>query len=55
MHCINTIRASVKKLPGIIRTDVNPPEKRVSVVFEADQVSAEKIKASIEAAGYQVV
>ncbi len=55
MHCINAIRNSVKKLPGIIRTDVNPPQKKVSVVYEEDGVSIEQIKARIEAVGYQVV
>lgn len=55
MHCINAIRNSVKKLPGIISTDVNPPQKKVSVAYQADQVSIQQIKARIEAAGYQVV
>lgn len=55
MHCRNTIRTSVKRLPGIISTDVDPPGKTVSVTFEPHQVKVEQIREKIEAAGYRVV
>ncbi len=55
MHFINTIRNSVKLLPGIIRTDVNPQGKQVSVTYEDDQVTVEAIKHRIETAGSRIV
>ena len=55
MHFINTIRKSVKLLPGIIGTDVNPQGKRVAVTYEDDQVTVEEIKQRIEAAGGRIV
>lgn len=55
MHCRNAIRNSVKKLPGITRTEVDPPGKKVAIEFEADQVTAQQIRERIEAVGYRVV
>jgi len=55
MNFINTIRNSVKLLPGIIRTDVNPQGKHVSVTYEDDQVTVKEIKHRIEAAGGRIV
>ncbi|HRY13301.1 MAG TPA: heavy-metal-associated domain-containing protein [Syntrophomonadaceae bacterium] len=55
MHFINTIRNSVKRLPGIIRTDVNPQGKHVAVTYEDDQVTVAEIKHRIEAVGCRIV
>ncbi len=55
MHFINTIRNSVKMLPGIIRTEVNPQGKQVSITYENDLVMVEELKVRIEAVGGRVV
>ncbi|MEQ8200049.1 MAG: heavy-metal-associated domain-containing protein [Syntrophomonadaceae bacterium] len=55
MHFINTIRNSMKMLPGIIRTDVNPQGKRVAVTYQDGQATVENLKDRIEAAGCRVV
>lgn len=55
MSFINTIRNSMKKLPGIIRTDINPQGKNVRVIYEDDQVTIGEIEGRIEAVGCRVV
>lgn len=55
MSFINTVRNSIRVLPGIIRTDVNPQGKKVAVIYDAEQVTMEEIKGRIEAVGCRVV
>lgn len=55
MHCVNAVKKSVEVLPGIGKVDVNLTEKKVAVVYDADKVTIEKIKAQIGDAGYEVV
>lgn len=56
MHCAmcaNTIEKSLKRLDGTIDVVVNPSTEKAVVNYDQSLLDIEKIKAAIEAAGYQ--
>lgn len=50
-HCIGTVGGSVSSLPGIISKDLRVNEKAI-IKYDAEKVSAQKIKDVIAEAGY---
>lgn len=50
--CSRAVERAVKKLDGIEEANVNLATEKLSVTFNADKVSIDKIKGSIEKAGY---
>jgi len=53
-HCEKRIRNAVKELEGVISADVSFPRKKAEVVFDADRLTENDIRAAIEEQGYAV-
>jgi Cu+-exporting ATPase len=51
--CVHTIESRVKALPGVSECDVNLATGTASVAFDAGQVGLEKIRQTIDEAGYE--
>jgi copper chaperone CopZ len=51
--CADSVTSAIAKLPGVQKANVSLAEKRAVVVADPSQVSAEKIEASVAAAGYK--
>lgn len=54
-HCKSTIEGAVSELDGVKSVQVDIDGKTVSVDYDPVQVSLERIVASIDEAGYEVV
>lgn len=53
-HCKNAVEKAVKALPGVSTAEVDLAAKRLTVEFNENVASFDKIKAAIEDAGYTV-
>jgi copper chaperone len=53
-HCINAIEGSVGKLSGVTTVKVNLDSGTVSVEFNPNEVTIDKIKETIDDQGYDV-
>ena len=53
-HCIQTIRKSVEKLPGVQFVSGDPDGKRVVVEYDPGQTPLGGIEAAMEEEGYPV-
>lgn len=53
-HCINSIKGNVGELSGVTTVKVNLDSGTVSVVFNPNEVSIDKIKETIDDQGYDV-
>lgn len=53
-HCINSIEGNVGELSGVTTVKVNLDSGTVSVVFNPNEVSLDKIKETIDDQGYDV-
>jgi copper chaperone len=53
-HCINSIEGSVGKLSGVTTVKVNLDSGTVSVEFNLNEVTLDKIKETIDDQGYDV-
>ncbi|MGE6720962.1 copper chaperone CopZ [Peribacillus frigoritolerans] len=53
-HCINSIEGNVGELSGVTTVKVNLDSGTVSVVFNPNEVSIDKIKETIDDQGYDV-
>lgn len=53
-HCINSIEGSVGKLSGVTTVKVNLDSGTVSVEFNPNEVTFDKIKETIDDQGYDV-
>lgn len=53
-HCINSIEGSVGKLSGVTTVKVNLDLGTVSVEFNPNEVTLDKIKETIDDQGYDV-
>jgi copper chaperone len=53
-HCINTIEGSVSDLSGVTTVKVNLDSGTVSVEFNPNEVTLDKIKETINDQGYDV-
>ncbi|USK67291.1 copper chaperone CopZ [Peribacillus frigoritolerans] len=53
-HCINSIEGNVGELSGVTTVKVNLDSETVSVVFNPNEVSIDKIKETIDDQGYDV-
>lgn len=54
-HCVKSIEAALGKIQGIESVQVNLKKESVSVSFRESNITIEKIKETIEDAGYDVV
>ena len=54
-HCVNAVTKAVTALEGVSGVNVDLEGKKVTVDFEEDKVSLDKIKEAIEEEGYDVV
>jgi len=54
-HCEMSIKKALGELKGISNVIVDIGKKTVSIAYEKDQVSYEKIKNAIEDQGYDIV
>jgi len=52
--CVTNIESFIEELPGIDKVAVNYGAERISVAFDASQVSVAEMRATIESAGYSV-
>lgn len=53
-HCVNAVEGSVGKLAGVQSVKVNLDGGKVDVAYDADKVSLEEIKETIDDQGYDV-
>jgi copper chaperone len=53
-HCINSIEGSVGELSGVTTVKVNLDSGTVSVEFNPNEVTLDKIKETIDDQGYDV-
>jgi copper chaperone CopZ len=51
--CAATVKRSVKSLAGVIDVEVNLEKRTAKVTYAANKVSAERIAAAIDQAGYR--
>ncbi|HEY8425940.1 MAG TPA: copper ion binding protein [Limnochordales bacterium] len=54
-HCRRAITESVRRLSGIASVEVDLDAKKVAVTFDPSSTEADRIRAAIEDAGYDVV
>lgn len=53
-HCVNAVEGSVSKLNGVEQVKVHLDSGKVDVSFDADKVTIEAIKETIDDQGYEV-
>lgn len=53
-HCVKAVEGSVGKLNGVNAVKVNLKAKTVDIEFNAQDVSVDKIKETIDDQGYDV-
>ncbi|WP_121613563.1 copper chaperone CopZ [Mesobacillus foraminis] len=53
-HCVKAIEGSVGELKGVEKVSVDLENAKVAIQFDADAVSLEKIKETIDDQGYDV-
>ncbi|MDR5702228.1 MAG: heavy metal translocating P-type ATPase [Armatimonadota bacterium] len=53
--CVVNIEAALDHLPGVDRVDVNFAAERVTVAYDPQQVTIDRMKRAIESTGYRVV
>jgi copper chaperone len=53
-HCVKTVNGALGELPGVDSINVDLANKTVSLRFEPAQVSLERIKETLDEAGYTV-
>lgn len=53
-HCVNAIEGSVGKLSGVQSVKVHLESGKVDVAYDADKVSLDEIKETIDDQGYDV-
>lgn len=51
--CAKTIERVIKKLPGVVETNVNFATEKLNIRFEPTRVRTSDIKKAIEKAGYK--
>ncbi|OLN22453.1 copper resistance protein CopZ [Domibacillus antri] len=54
-HCVKAVEGSVGQLEGVHAVKVHLEDHKVEVEFDAQHVSVEKIKETIDEQGYDVV
>ena len=52
--CENAVKRAVGKMPGVAEVSASHQEQRVTVSYDAAQVTPEAIAAKINALGYRV-
>ncbi len=53
-HCVKTIDGALAVLPGVETVSTDIPTKTVHLRYDSSQLSAEKIEAVLDDAGYTV-
>lgn len=54
-HCKNAVEKAVTALAGVVFAEVNLAEKTLTLEFDTDQVTLDKIKEAVDEEGYTVV
>jgi P-type Cu+ transporter len=54
-HCAGLIKTSLERLSGITDIQINIANHQVSVTFDTEKLDTDRIKATVENAGYDVV
>lgn len=54
-HCKNAVEKAVRALAGVASAEVNLAEKTLTVEFDTDKVTLDKIKEAVDEEGYTVV
>jgi len=55
MHCVNSVKQSVRALNGVSKVEVDLHGKKVTVVYDSEKVELDAIEKTIENSGYDVV
>jgi copper ion binding protein len=53
-HCVHTINGALGALPGVESVATDIPTKSVSLRYDTDQLSMEKIAETLDDAGYTI-
>lgn len=53
-HCVNAVKSAVEGLDGVSNASVDLASNTVTVEFDGQKVTVDKIKAEIEEQGYDV-
>lgn len=53
-HCVNTIKRAVGRLPGVQSVQGDAAKKQVTVAYDPDAVSVERIAAVMAGEGYPI-
>jgi len=53
-HCENSVKKAVGALDGVASVEVDLKDKKVTIEFDSEKVSIDKIKDAIEDQGYDV-
>jgi copper chaperone len=53
-HCVKTVNGALGALPGVDAVNVDLTSKTVSLRYEPDQVTLERIEETLDDAGYTV-
>ncbi|MFC7687498.1 copper chaperone CopZ [Ureibacillus sp. GCM10028918] len=54
-HCVKAIEGSVGELEGVQQVKVNLEDAQVTVSFDSEKVTLDKIKETIDDQGYDVL
>jgi copper chaperone len=54
-HCVKAVEGSVGELKGVSNVKVHLKEGKVDVEYNADEVTLDQIKETIDDQGYEVV
>lgn len=54
-HCVQAVESALMKLEGVTEAKVSLAEKNVTVQYDENKVSVDKMKEAIEDQGYDVV
>ena len=54
-HCKNAVEKAVTALAGVVLAEVNLAEKTLTLEFDTDKVTLDKIKEAVDEEGYTVV
>ena len=53
-HCVKTVNGALDALPGVDSVNVDVTSKTVSLRYEPNQVTLERIEETLDEAGYTV-
>jgi copper chaperone len=54
-HCTASVREALLRLPGVASAEVSLEQKQATVAFDPARVDRERLRAAIEAIGFELV